>query len=386
MVWLWLLYGLIVIGILAWGALIGLRFQNTLGHADLPAKPPLVSTIVPARNEERNIDRCVQGLRGQNYPNLELIFVDDDSTDGTPAILTRHSSQDARLKVVHTGGKPEGWNGKQWACHCGAIAANGEWLCFMDADTFAEPPLIIRALAFAASAGIDMLSLQPWYEMRGLWERIVLPAGLLPLLLVFPPHRVNDPDDRLCIANGEFILIRREVYDDIGGHAGVRDRMMDDYSLAERVKSFGHRLFVADGTQLMRVRLYTNLREIWDGALKAAVQISGGWFASALGLIGNFVINVLPVIALGYALITHDWPVAAIMGVTVLFQVSYYSVLRMAAFRLPPWSGITYPIGGIMVTIIMLDGMVKLATGQDITWKGRSLLGRPELPVKRSQS
>jgi chlorobactene glucosyltransferase len=386
MLWLWIVYALVVIGVLAWGSFIGMRFMNTLKDERLPERLPVVSLVVPARNEERGIDRCVRGLRGQEYRQMELIFVDDDSVDGTPDILTRHAQEDPRVKILKTGGKPDGWNGKQWACHCGAEASSGEWLCFMDADTMAEPNLISKTLAFCSARQIDMLSLQPWYEMRGLWERIVLPAGLPPLLLVFPPHRVNDPDDHLSIANGQFIMIRRDVYERIDGHAGVKDRMMDDYSLAEAVKKAGFRLFVADGTRVMRVRLYTNLKEIWEGNLKAAVQISGGWLASALGVIGNLVINVLPVVALLWALFVHNSPVAAIMGVTVLLQLTTYSILRMTAFRLPPWSGITYPIGGIIVAAMLLDGMVRLATGRNITWKGRPLLGRPELPVKRSTS
>ena len=383
MLWLWILYAVIVLGFLAWGGLIGMRFMNTLTVEELPAQLPLVSTIVPARNEQRGIGRCVQGLRDQDYARLELIFVDDDSTDATPQILQQHADQDARMKVVHTGGKPAGWNGKQWACYCGAQASSGDWLVFMDADTFAEPNLVPRTLAFSIARHIDMLSLQPWYEMRGLWERIVLPAGLPPLLLVYPPERVNDPDDPLSMANGQFIMIRRDVYEKIGGHAAIKDRMMDDYSLAEVVKGSGYRLFVAEGVDLMRVRLYTNLREIWAGALKASVDITGGWTRSVAGLFANLLVNVLPVIALTWAILAHDWPVVVVLGTTVALQVLYYSVLRITAFKLPPWSGVTYPVGGVIITAILLDGMIRVATGRNITWKGRSLLGRPELPVRR---
>ena len=384
MLWLWILYAAAVIGILAWDGLIGMRFMKTLKSAPLPTPPPLVSTIVPARNEQRSIDRCVQGLRDQDYSRLELIFVDDDSTDATPDILARHASQDPRIKIVHTGGKPAGWNGKQWACHSGAQAATGDWLCFMDADTLAEPHLITRTLSFASARSIDMLSLQPWYEMRGLWERIVLPAGLPPLLMIYPPYRVNNPKDSLSMANGQFILFRREAYQRIDGHAGIKDRMMDDYSIAESVKKAGLRLYIAEGLDVMRVRLYTNLREIWAGALKAAVEISGGWTISAVGLIANLLINVMPAVALLWAIVVRDWPLAAVMGTLVAFQIVYNSIVRMTAFRLPPWSGVTYPIGGVIVSAILLDGMIRLATGRNITWKGRSLLGRPELPVRRS--
>jgi chlorobactene glucosyltransferase len=252
----------------------------------------------------------------------------------------------------------------------------------MDADTYAEPELIPRTLAFAIANKIDLLTLQPWYEMRGLWERIVLPAGLAPLFVLFPPHRVNNPKDQLAIANGQFILIRKEVYDAIDGHAAVRQEMMDDFSLAVNAKRAGYRLSIVDGSEVMRVRLYTNLREIRNGALKAAVEITGGWFTSFVGMALNFTINILPVFLFFGALISGKSADALLLGAVVALQVLYYSAVRIAAFRAPPWSSVTYPIGGIIITLILMDGMVRLATGREIKWKGRDLLGRPEIPVK----
>jgi chlorobactene glucosyltransferase len=382
MLWVFIIYAAVIILICLWGGIVGLRFKGTLKPAPLPPVPPKVSTVVPARNEERNIDRCARGLVGQTYPDLEMIFVDDASTDATPDILARVAARDARVKIVHTGGKPSDWNGKQWACYSGAQAAAGDWLCFMDADTFAEPHLLARTVAFAEAHRIDMLTLQPWYELGGLWERIVLPAGLTPLFLVYPPHRVNDPRDSLVIANGQFILIRREVYQAIGGHEAVRHRMMDDFSLAELVKRSGHRLFIAEGMDVMRVRLYTNLREIWSGALKAAVEISGGWLTSTIALIANLLVNILPFALLIWAIVAGNRPTALVLSVIVAFQLLYYALVRMAAFRAPPWTAITYPFGGLLITAILLDGMIRLALGHDIRWKDRPLIGVPRPNIR----
>jgi chlorobactene glucosyltransferase len=381
MVWLLIAYAVLIVLVYLWIGVIGLRFKGTLRRAPLPASPPKVSTVVPARNEERNIDRCVSGLIAQEYPNLEMVFVDDDSTDATPDILVGHAARDLRVKVVHTDGKPSDWNGKQWACFSGAQAASGDWLCFMDADTFAEPDLLTRTVAFAEARGIDMLTLQPWYELGGLWERIVLPAGLTPLLLVFPPHRVNDPDDGMVMANGQFILIRRRVYEAVDGHRAIRSRMMDDFSLAEIVKQGGHRLFIAEGMDVMRVRLYTNLKEIWAGALKAAVEISGGWLTSMLALVGNALVNILPAALLIWAIIAGNQPAMVVLGAVVTLQVLYYAVMRMAAFRAPPWTAVTYPFGGLVITAIVLDGMFRLVSGRDIKWKERPLIGTPQPDV-----
>jgi chlorobactene glucosyltransferase len=384
MLWLWILYSVFIVGVLVWGGVIGARFKNTLTREKLPVgELPTVSTIVPARNEQRNIDRCARGITGQDYPNMDTIFVDDDSKDATPDILARYVAKDSRVKVVHTGGKPEGWNGKQWACHSGALEANGEWLCFMDADTYAEPFLISRTLAFVLTNNIDMLTLQPWYELLGLWERIILPTGLPHLLIVYPPDRVNNPNDPLSMANGQFILIKRSVYEAVKGHEGIKDRMMDDYSLGENVKNAGYHINIVDGAEVMRVRLYTNLREIWAGALKAAVQISGGWGISAVGLLVTLLVNVVPVFALWLAVLLENWPAVLIMGVTILIEIAYYSIVRMAGFRTPPWTGFVFPLGGLIVTMILADGMFRLATGREILWKGRSLLGKPELPTSK---
>jgi chlorobactene glucosyltransferase len=251
----------------------------------------------------------------------------------------------------------------------------------MDADTYAEPELIRRTVAFAVHRGIDMLTLQPWYEMRGLWERIVLPSSLAPLFMLYPPDRVNDPHDRMAVANGQFILIRRAVYDAVDGHQGIRQRMMDDFSLAENVKRAGYRLFMAEAMDLMRVRLYRNLREIRAGAIKAAVEISGGWLTSTVSVLLNFMIGAFPALLLLWAVLVRDASATLILGAVVIFQLVYHSLVRLIAFRAPPWSSVTYPIGGIIVTAILVEGMIRVATGLEIKWKGRDLLGRPELNV-----
>ncbi|MGF1506648.1 MAG: glycosyltransferase [Chloroflexi bacterium] len=376
-------YALTLFGVMGWMGLIGLRFRGTLTEHPLPDEPPSVSTVVPARNEERNIGRCATGLTHQDYPYLQMVFVDDDSEDATGDILAAFAARDGRIKVINTGGKPDDWNGKQWACWSGAQAASGDWLCFMDADTYAEPHLLTRTVAFAEEHNIDMLTLQPWYETRGLWERIILPQALPPILMVFPPGRVNDPDDPLSMANGQFILIRRSVYDAVDGHRGVKAEMMDDFSLAERVHGQGYQIFVAEGFDVMRVRLYTNLREIWAGAIKAAVQLTGGWQATLALAIGNLLLNTLPALLLIVFAVVGYTPGVIIMALLVIWQVVFYGTIRLMAFRAPPWTAVVYPFAGILSSLIIADGIVRVARGGEIKWKGRDVLGRPTLPTRK---
>jgi len=376
--WLWILYALTAIGVMAAAGLIGWRFKGTLTPASLPDVLPRVSIIVPARNEERNIGRCAQGLTRQTYANLEIIFVDDESSDATPDILSEFSQADPRIRVIRTQERPGDWNGKQWACQTGAEEADGDWLCFMDADTYAEPDLIDRSLAFALDKQVGMLSLQPWYEMVGLWERIVMPAALVHLFLVYPPNWVNDPERKTVIANGQFILMPRTVYDAVDGHRGVRSRLMDDFSLAENVQAGGYRVFIADGSDIMRVRMYRNLKEMWLGGRKAAVQLTGGWLASLLGLMGHLLLNILPWILFVWAMITGHRVATVTMGAVVGIEILFTAVTRVWGFRAPPWSAVTYPLGGLLILIMGLESMLSVASGQEIRWKDRPVMGAPE--------
>nr|MBN1229459.1 glycosyltransferase [Anaerolineae bacterium] len=378
-----LVYTAAIVLFFAWAAMAGLKFLDTLPEQLPPVRQPVVSVIVPARNEERNIWQCARGLVAQDYLNLELIFVDDDSEDQTASILAQVAAEDQRAQIIVPGQKPEGWNGKQWACHRGYLNATGDWLCFMDADTFAEPGLISQAIAFAERQEIDLLTLQPWYQMAGLWERVVLPAILLPLLLMFPPHLMNRQKSKTVIGNGQFMLIRREAYESAGRHAGVRNRMMDDIPLARNIHSAGYRVFVGNGPKLLRVRLYTGLREIRAGCLKASVEITNGWAASMMLVVLNMAVNVVPAILLTWAAVAGLFYPALLMGTVVLIQTVYYGVVRVVAFRIPPWSAITYPLGSLIAGLILIEGMIRLAFGFEIRWKGRPVLGRPSLTHRR---
>lgn len=377
-VWLWILYALVAAGIVCTAGWIGVRFKGTLTDAPLPLNLPLVSVVVPARNEERNIRRCAEGLTKLRYPKLEIIFVDDDSTDATADILTGFSEQDYRIHIVKTQSRPGDWNGKQWACHTGAQVSRGEWLCFMDADTYAEPDLIERALTFALEKQVGLLSLQPWYEMVGLWERIVLPAALTHLFLIFPPNWVNDPSHKTVMANGQFLLLPRSVYDMVDGHQGIRSRMMDDFSLAENVQAAGQRVYIADGADVLRVRMYRNLKEMWLGGRKAAIQLTGGWLASLLGLLGHVLVNVLPWFLLIWAMITSNRVATVTMSVVVGIELLFTAVARIFGFRAPPWSAVTYPLGGLLITVMGIESMISVASGLEIRWKDRPVLGAPE--------
>lgn len=233
-----------------------------------PANAPLISVCIPARNEERNIRVCVEAVLAQDYPNLEVIVLDDRSSDATPTILTDIAIRDSRLHSIIGSDLPKGWAGKPHALFQASALARGEWLCFVDADTFLSPTTLSSCYVKALETKADMFTIMTFQILGSFWEKTVMPLVMTALSVGFSPRKVNDPNKKDAIANGQFILIKRPVYDAIGGHASVKDNIVDDKAISEQVKWNGYRLIVADGIKLVRTRMYTSLPEMWEGWTK----------------------------------------------------------------------------------------------------------------------
>jgi chlorobactene glucosyltransferase len=339
---------------------------------------PLISVIIPARNEARNIRRSVPALLRQTYPRYELIVVDDRSTDETPGILAGLVEEDTRLQVIPGNQLPEGWAGKPHALIQGAEEARGEWLCFMDADTFAHPDLLYAAYLQASEHRADMFSILTRQELGTFWERVILPLVFLGLSFGFPVERVNDPARPEAISNGQFILIRRSVYDHIGGHASVKNRIDEDKALAIVVKRAGFRLIMADGRKVASTRMYTSLPEMWEGWTK---NIYLGlqdrlWLLLFGALLGLLVSILLPVwlVGGGVWLASSGAPAAVIVVVDVLILWGYLVWKRLRAcqaFGIRAWYAFTFPLGALIFTAMMFTSAYKGISGRGVSWKGR---------------
>ena len=203
---------LLVLGIIT---LYWLHSQYHIDIAPEPSEPPknapLISICVPARNEARNIRRCVESLLAQDYPNFEVVVLDDRSTDGTSEILAELSQADDRLKVINGVELPSGWAGKPHALMQASAVARGEWLCFVDADTFPAQNTLTAVHSKALETEADFFTIFTHQEMETFWERAVLPLVLTALSVGFPPKKVNDPNTKIAIANGQFIFIKRSA-------------------------------------------------------------------------------------------------------------------------------------------------------------------------------
>ncbi len=243
---------------------------------------PLVSIIIPARNEEASIDACLESLVSQSGVSFEIIVVDDDSTDRTRAIAQSFP----QVHVIDPLPLPHGAGGKSYACAAGARAARGEWLLFTDADTVHRPGSLKRALDEARAHHASLLSYSPEQEVHGLIQAMVMPVIFAELAQAYRPQEVCDPSHPAAAANGQYLLISREAYDDVGGHRAVAHSLLEDVALATAVKRSGRRLRFRYGGDAVRTRMYrdfASLREGWMKNLALLFPNSGALAAQRIG-------------------------------------------------------------------------------------------------------
>jgi chlorobactene glucosyltransferase len=360
------------------GMLLVVDPQAGFAEASSSSSLPLISVIVPARNEGRNIPRCLPALLAQDYPNFELIVIDDRSTDETPRILAELAGNNALLRVIKGVELPPGWAGKPHALAQGAAVARGDWLCFVDADTFASPGLLRSSLAMAYQQQADMFSILTDQILGSFWERAVLPLVFLGLSFGFPAERVNDPSKPDAISNGQYILIKREVYDAIGGHTAVKQRVDEDKAIAVLVKRAGYRLVLADGRQVARTRMYTSLPEMWEGWTKNIYLglLDKLWLLTFGALLGLAVSLLMPLWLFGGLLwfaSTGGMP-AIVVGAEAVVLWGYLLWKRLQASRLfgiPAWYAFTFPLGALIFTSMMFGSAFNVISGRGVVWKGR---------------
>ncbi|MFQ5839049.1 MAG: glycosyltransferase, partial [Thermoplasmata archaeon] len=278
---------------------------------------PLVSIILPVRNQGETVAGCIESLLDQDYPRKEIIVVDGGSEDDTGAILRRYET---RIRLLEEPSLPEGWIGKNWACHHGFQASKGDLLLFTDGDTVHHRSLLRRAVAYMLKEELDLLTLLPRLRLESFWERVILPLMIFLIGVTNRGAWVNGQDKPWAVGNGQFLLFKREAYEAVGGHRAVRDRVDEDYRLARLVKQRGFRLHMVDARDAMDVRMYPSLREIWYGWVKnvfAGLDFSlRRTMRSTLSL---FVAFILPYLLLAAALAE-----LAVRGPTLLLPVGAF--------------------------------------------------------------
>jgi chlorobactene glucosyltransferase len=346
-----------------------------------PANAPKVSVCIPARNEETNIRRCVEAVLRQDYPNFEVIVLDDRSADSTLTLLKDIASRDSRLIPISGSDLPVGWAGKPHALYQASASAKGEWLCFVDADTFLEPFALSSIYSKTVELQADLFTVITNQILLTFWERVIMPLVLTALTVGFTPRKVNDPQQKDAISNGQFIFIKRSVYDAIGGHESVKDKIAEDQAIAHHVKSRGYHLILADGTQVMSTRMYTSFAGIWEGWTKniyLGLSIHPGLLAlGAFGaLLGFLAAVLLPLwIAAGFIWLGHGGGALALaVTVEALLVAAYLIFMRVQAagyFHIPAWYALTTPLGAGIFSAMIFASAWKVLSGRGVTWRGR---------------
>lgn len=335
---------------------------------------PLVSVLVPARNEEGTIACCLRSLLAQDYPRLEIVVLDDGSTDETAAIIREVGG--TRVRLLTGTPLPPGWTGKNWACHLLSLAARGDLLCFVDSDTTLAPGTISAAAGRLEEEGAGMVSLLPRAARRSVSGSVLLPMVPYAMFSLFPMaavHRSQSP--AISVAFGPFLLLSREAYDAAGGHAARSDAIVDDVEMSRAVKAAGFPVRLANGTDLVETRWYDNVADIWRGFSKNAYGGVGynPWAAAAVVLVLMPVL-LLPFLRVGLGVVGGDIPAVA------LWQVALLLSNRMLASHLgrdPQWTTPLHPFmvafwGSALAWSAMLS-----ATHRSVVWRDREVPTRP---------
>jgi chlorobactene glucosyltransferase len=365
---------------------VRLRNSRSLDdESDIPlADPPLVSVIVPARNEAHNIAQCVSSILSATYPNLELIVVDDSSTDGTADIARAATRGDPRVRVITCPPLPEGWFGKQWACTTGAKVARGSVLQFTDADTVHCADLVTRSINAMRRTEAELFSVAGRQELGGFWERVIQPQIFAILSTryggtesVTQSKRVSDK-----IAGGACIFISRESYNTIGGHASVRTSVAEDLRLAQRSFAAGKKVVLMLGVNQLSMRMYASLREIVNGWRKNV--FAGGLDSVPFGRIGKTffplflllppLLELLPVLALILAAfgLTTGATVLLWAAISCAATLIWWIVVYVTA-RENPLYALAYPLGALVLLYIFLTAVIR---GRRVSWKGRTYISQ----------
>ncbi|MFN8381020.1 MAG: glycosyltransferase [Anaerolineales bacterium] len=347
-----------------------------------PQRAPLVSICIPARNEENNIRRCVEAALAQDYPNIEVIVLDDRSTDATLTQLTDIASRDSRLIPISGSDLPVGWAGKPYALFQASAVARGEWLCFVDADTFLKPQAISSVYAKALETEADLFTVMTEQILGSFWEKVVMPLVMTALSVGFSPRKVNDPSRRDAVANGQFIFIKRGIYDLIGGHEKVKDQIVEDKAISEQVKWNGHRLVVADGMQVVSTRMYTSLATMWEGWTKNIylglrdhpAMLLLGAFGATLALIAALFLPAWPLLGLNWYFKGGEWMALGVIleSICVWGYLIYMRVKVASKMQISTWYALTTPLGAGVFAAMMLTSAWKVLSGQGVTWRGRN--------------
>jgi len=327
---------------------------------------PMVSVLVPARNEEANLAACLESLVGQNGIAFEIVVIDDHSTDRTAEVV--RSFPDVMLVTADP--LPRGWCGKQHALYCGMRRARGEWLLFTDADTVHRPGSLARALDEAEESGVALLSYSPEQEVRTVWERAIMPVVFAELACTYKPSEVCDPASPAAAANGQYLLIRRDLYDQIGGHSAFRDTLLEDVAMAKAAKLAGGRIRFRFGGDAVSTRMYRRLGALWEGWTKNLALLFP--HAGRLAMVRAVEFTAISGAAIVAVFATGSGRRGMAMVGAGVGAAVYANFVRRIARAHFGWPANLLAIFGLpFFSLLLLRSAIYYGLGRSVSWRGR---------------
>ncbi|MGA9048884.1 MAG: glycosyltransferase [Dehalococcoidia bacterium] len=356
-------------------AVINMRNLKNLNDYKKLGACPRVSLLVPARDEEKQIGQCVKSLLAQDYPDFQVIVLDDNSRDRTGEVLEELGRSDSRLKVIRGKPLPLDWLGKHWACHQLYLASDGDLILFTDSDTVHSPDTLRCAVSAMMQEGADMISIMPRHIMVSWAEKLIMPIFALGVFAVVPLRaRFRPKKTTILSSSGKLMMFRRKSYAACGGFEEIRQNVLDDLQLPQRIIAAGLRYRLFDGTNNVSCRMYYNLKEVHQGLAKnmfAAYDynvplFSITWLWILFAMWEPIIVLAIfkmpqypPTLSLGLSAIS-------IIG-TILIWCIYYQ-----RFKFPMHTIIFYPVSALMMAAISASSMVLTLSGR-ATWKDRKL-------------
>ncbi|MBC7333896.1 MAG: glycosyltransferase [Actinobacteria bacterium] len=340
----------------------------------LKSSLPLISILIPARNEAKNIGKCIKSLLKQSYPNIEILVLNDNSTDNTAVVVNKIAEKNSKVRLINGAPLPHGWLGKSYACYQLSKHAKGEYLIFTDADTFHFRDSISNAISCLIRNNLDALSAYPLQIMVSIHERILVSfinffiLGFLPLALV-----KNSRSPFFCTAIGQFMMFKKDVYQKIGGHKSVRNKVLEDVHISKQVKRHGYKFMIFDARKNIYCRMYKNFEDLIYGFSRfifaafnynATVQFTITILFSAVFL--------FPFILLPLGLFVFDWSPLITNLITIqIFIILLIRLMLSIRFKGKVFDALLHPLSMLYIIVISINSVLQSKLKHGIYWKGR---------------
>lgn len=360
-------------------ALSELKTAPTLSPAKIPGKRDRVSILVPAKNEAKNIADCVHPLLAQLREGDELLVINNGSTDGTEAILKELGAAEIKavsrlarvapsFRYLNTPPTPEGWTGKNYALHLGIDYAAGDWILFTDADTRHAPRSLDAALAFAEGHQLDLLTLLPRCITGSFWEELIQPCAMAYMGLWFPIRKTNDPHSKVHFANGQYLLVRKEHHQKIGGHDGVKEAFLEDFALMKKTKEAGNKGMCAFGMEIYGTRMYDSFATLWRGWRRIFLHAFEQRPAALAGsILSVSCFSVLPFLI--FPIAARQTPAAMMIEIVVLGIIFATAFKAYAIVKARKRFALLHPLAAIVFTAILIDALHMALLKRKTLWR-----------------